>query len=118
MKFAEELNEEESQRIKEQLSEEELALFDIIKKPDLTEKDKAKVKHAAKEMLVTLKAGRLFLDWRKRQQTRANVLLAIEETLDKNLPVIYDAKLYEQKCSQAYQHIYENYYGDERSVYS
>jgi len=118
MKFAEELNEEESRRIKEQLSEEELALFDIIKKPDLTEKDKIKVKHAAKEMLVTLKAGRLVLDWRKRQQTRANVLLAIEETLDKNLPVIYDTKLYEQKCNQAYQHIYENYFGDERSVYS
>ncbi|MCB0746098.1 MAG: type I restriction endonuclease subunit R [Ignavibacteriae bacterium] len=118
MKFAKDLNEEESRGIKEQLSEEELALFDILKKQNLSEKDKTKVKIAAKELLTKLKAGRLVLDWRKRQQTRASVLLAIEEALDENLPVVYTPELYKQKCQYAYEHIYENYFGDGRSIYN
>lgn len=118
MKFAEDLNEEEQRGISENLSEEELALFDLIKHPKLSEKDKQKVKAAAKDLLVTLKAGKLVLDWRKKQQTRANVQLTIQQILDQGLPSIYSAEDYQSKCARVYEHIYENYFGEGRSVYS
>ncbi len=116
--FAEELGEEESRAISENISEEELALFDLLKQPKLSKKDKDKVKSAAKNLLVTLKAGKLVLDWRKRQQTRAIVLLTIQKILDEYLPKIYKAQLFQDKCARVYEHIYENYYGEGRSLYT
>jgi len=68
-------------------------------------------------LLDTLKAERLVLDWRKRQQSRAAVRLAIEEALDQ-LPDRYTKDLYDQKCEAVYQHIYDSYYGIGRSVYT
>lgn len=117
MKLASELSEEESRGIKEQLSEEELALFDIIRKPEMTEKEKKQVKKAAKELIATLKTGKLVLDWRKRQQTRENVRLTVQKLLDEALPDSYTRQIYSQKCEEVYQHIYDSYYGDGRSIY-
>jgi type I restriction enzyme, R subunit len=62
------LNEEEQRGIVEKLTEEELALFDLLKQPELSDKEKDKVKSATNELLITLKASKLVLDWRKRQQ--------------------------------------------------
>jgi type I restriction enzyme R subunit len=76
------------------------------------------VKTAARELLDTLKAERLVLDWRKRQQTQAQVQLTVEEKLDAHLPEAYDVDLFEQKVNQVYDHIYKNYYGAGRSVYA
>jgi type I restriction enzyme R subunit len=67
-------------------------------------------------LLVTLKAERLVLDWRKRQQTRARVRQAIEITLDK-LPDCYTKGLYERKCEAVYQHVYDAYYGEGKGIY-
>ncbi len=71
--FAQSLNDEEQRGVGEQLSEEELALFDLLTKPqiDMSDADREKVKATARELLATLKAGKLVLDWRKRQQARA-----------------------------------------------
>lgn len=104
----------------EQLTEEELALFDILIKPEpqLTEKDRSQVKKVVRELLVTLKKEKLVLDWRKRQQTRAAVLIAIQDTLDRELPRAYTPKIFEEKCVQVYQHIYDSYYGAGQSIYS
>jgi type I restriction enzyme R subunit len=82
--FARELTEEEKRTISENLSEEELAIFDLLTKPDmkLTKKEEQEVKKTAQDLLATLKKERLVLDWRKRQQSRAGVRMAIEEKLD------------------------------------
>ena len=42
-----------------------------------------------KGLLATLKAGKLVLDWRKRQQARAEVRVTIEKLLDQGLPRAY-----------------------------
>jgi hypothetical protein len=72
--FAQSLTEEEQRGIAENLSEEELALFDILTRPNmkLSREEKNQVKRVAQELLDTLKAERLVLDWRKKQQTRAS----------------------------------------------
>jgi type I restriction enzyme, R subunit len=116
--LAQSLTQEEKRGISENLSEEELTLFDILTKPavKLSNKEKVQVKAVASELLDTLKAERLVLDWRKRQQSRAAVQLEIETMLDR-LPETYDKDLYDQKCQQVYQHVYDSYYGAGRSIY-
>jgi type I restriction enzyme R subunit len=118
LSFIDELNEEESRGIRENLNEEELALFDLIKKPKLTKKELNQVKSASKSLLRTLKTEKLVLDWRKRQQTRAEVLFTIQTLLDEMLPESYDKDIYSEKCTAAYQHIYDSYYGDGKSIYA
>ena len=115
--FAEDLNEEDKRGIAESLSEEELAIFDLLYKSDLTKKEKDKVKLVSKKLLEKLKREKLVLEWRKRQQTRADVLLAIQTILDEELPDSYTPPIYQEKCSLVYQHVYDSYYGSGKSVY-
>jgi type I restriction enzyme R subunit len=77
---------------------------------DITAKEEREVKKVAKAMLQSLKAEKLVLDWRKRQQSRALVRLCIEEYLDK-LPPVYTPDLYRAKCDAVYQHVYDTYAG-------
>jgi type I restriction enzyme, R subunit len=74
------------------------------------------VKKAAKALLETLKQEKLVLDWRKRQTTRAMVRYTIETVLDQ-LPRAYSKEMYEQKCDTVYQHFYETYSGQGKSIY-
>ena len=119
--FAKQLNEEERRGIREQLDDEQLAIFDILTRPSpslrLTRQEREQVKRLARELLDTLKAERLVLEWRSRQQTRAAVLVAIQEVLE-NLPQKYSDDDYRGKCETVYQHVYDSYYGAERSVYA
>ena len=92
-------------------------MFDILTKPqvDITAKEEREVKKVAKAMLQSLKAEKLVLDWRKRQQSRAMVRLCIEEFLDK-LPPVYTPELYRAKCEAVYQHVYDSFGGAEQRV--
>jgi type I restriction enzyme R subunit len=118
--FTQGLNAEEKRGIAENLTEEELAIFDLLTKPamTLTKKDEQAVKKTAKDLLATLKKERLVLDWRKRQQTRAAVRLSVETVLDQALPETYPRDVYLQKCEAVYQHIYDSYFGPGQSVYA
>jgi len=118
--LTQELNAEEQRHIAEQLTEEELAVFDLLTRPEmqLSEKEKDEVKKVARGLLETLKHEKLVLDWRKKQQERAKVLTAVRDILDRGLPRAYSKDLYERKCDEVYQHIYDSYYGQGRSVYA
>jgi type I restriction enzyme R subunit len=119
VELARELNDEEKRHIAEQLTEEELAVFDLLTKPDptLSGKEEQEVKRVARDLLETLKREKLVLDWRKRQQSRAAVLVCVEETLD-HLPTIYTPELYARKCNLVYQHVFDSYFGEGRSIYT
>ena len=118
--FAQGLNEEEKRGITEQLTEEELAIFDLLTKPEisLTKKEEQQVKKVVRELIEILKRGKLVLDWRKRQQSRAQVRVTIEDIFDRGLPQVYTPELYQKKCDAMYQHVYDSYYGAGKSVYS
>ena len=120
MALAQELNAEEQRHVAEQLSEEELAVFDLLTRPnmELSEKEKDEVKKVARGLLETLKHEKLVLDWRKKQQARAQVLLTVRKLLDEGLPRSYTPALYERKCDEVYQHIYDSYFGQGRSIYA
>jgi type I restriction enzyme R subunit len=117
--FAQELTEEEKRGIGEKLSGEQLAVFDLLTKPDmeLTAKEKDEVKKVARELLSKLRREKIVLDWRKRQQSRAAVRLSIEEILE-GLPEVYTQELYQRKCDLVYQHIYDSYYGPGQDLYA
>lgn len=116
--FAQNLNEEDQRKIAEGLTEEELAIFDILTKPEpkLTKAEEIEVKRVAKTLLEKIKGEKLVLDWRKRQQTRAEVLVTIEEILDL-LPPVYTKPIYDKKCELAYEHFYVQYPSAGKSVY-
>lgn len=118
--FAEALSVEQKRHIQENLTEEELTLFDILLKPEmqLDEKDKQQVKKVARSLLESLKKEKLVLDWRKKQQARAEVLYTIETVLDSALPRSYSIGVFRRKCEIVYQHFYDNYYGAGNSIYS
>jgi len=118
--FNRDLSQEERRGVSEQLSEEELAVFDLLTKPavEMSAADRIKVKATARKLLTTLKDAKLVLDWRKKQQSRAAVRVTIEKILDAGLPKAYTPELFEQRSSAVFQHIYEAYYGAGRSVYT
>ena len=99
------------------LSEEQLAIFDLLTRPapHLTADEEQQVKRVAEEVLAVLKREKLVLDWRKEQRTRAAVRVSVEETLDR-LPEKYTRQIYAQKCDVVYQHVFESYFDDGRSV--
>ena len=118
IELAGELTEEEQRTIAEQLTEEQLAVFDLLTRPEieLDETERDKVKAISKDLLTKLKQEKLVLDWRQRQQSRAAVKVTVAEILDE-LPERYTQEIYDRKCEVVYQHIYDCYYGAGNSIY-
>lgn len=114
-----ELTEEEQRTVREDLTEAELALYDLLTKPEpeLTKPEQAQVKAAAKHLLEHV-TEKLVLDWRKRQHTRAAVQVAVGKLLDEELPEVYGPDLYDDKVTRVYEHIYASYFDNGGSVYS
>ncbi|MDZ7829366.1 MAG: DUF3387 domain-containing protein [Halofilum sp. (in: g-proteobacteria)] len=120
MEFTHELQEEDQRAIREGLTEEELALFDIITKPapEMTDKEVAQVKAMCRELLDTLKKEKLVLDWRKKSQAKGAVRRTLEIVFDRGLPESFDEEIYKEKCEVAFQHILTSYHGGGQNVYS
>ncbi|NWF36664.1 type I restriction endonuclease subunit R [Mariprofundus sp. KV] len=113
------LTEEQSRHVRENLSEEELTVMDILTRPapKLTSEERDEVKKVAHLLLEKLR-GLLVIGWRQRVTSRARVRMAIEDALDEGLPVPYDKDEYERKCTAVFEHVYESYQGDGKSVFS
>jgi type I restriction enzyme R subunit len=104
------LTEEQTRHVRENLSEEELTIFDLLTRPGpkLSAEEREEVKRVANLLLLKLKTLLTF-DWRQTYQARARIRLAIEETLDSGLPRSYTPELFQQKCGTVFEHIYESY---------
>lgn len=113
------LTEEERRHLDENLSEEELAILDILTKPEpkLSKKEFETVKLAAQKLVKVIKKEKLVLDWRKKQSTRAKVKEAIETICDETLPEIYDKDLFQKKCNYLYNHFYDHYNNYKDNIY-
>lgn len=61
--------------------------------------------------------GTFVLDWRKKQQAKADVQVTIDKILD-SLPPSYTQDVYLQLCTDVFQHVYESYFGQGKSVYA
>jgi len=105
MKYAENLHAEEERHKREGLSEDELEIFDLLKKDKMTQEETQKVRLAAKSLLHRLLEEHpkvLVQDWYKDTQTQKQVRSAVEQVLDSNLPESYDRVLFREKCDNVF----------------
>jgi type I restriction enzyme R subunit len=119
MTFAQELDAEEQRAVREEISEEELAIFDLIVRPgpELSKNEVKQVKKAARDLLFNLKQQKLVLDWKKSQQNRAIVQRTIRDVLSEELPESYNNDWQRKKLGVLYEHFYESYENANTSVY-
>jgi len=82
-----ELDVEQKRAVEEGLSEDELAVFDLLKKEDLGKAERERVKQASRDLITSIKARLASLDhfWEK-EQTKADVEIFILDEIYSSLP--------------------------------
>jgi type I restriction enzyme R subunit len=106
-KLVEEMEDEERRAAREQLSEEELAIFDLLTRPEpkLTKAQEAEVKRVARELLERLQALQVEF-WRQNQQTRAQVYSEIRVKLNELPEEPYPQATWNEKVEAVWQFVY------------
>jgi type I restriction enzyme R subunit len=119
LKFTGSMNEEQQRHIRENMTEEELVIFDLLTRPapESSADERAEVKKVAHVLLDRLNQL-LVLNWRQKSTARSQLKLTIEDVLDTGLPRAYDKPLYEQKCSAVFEHVFESYAERDAGVYA
>jgi len=111
LKQARQLKDEEERAVKNDMSDQELELFDLLKKEKLTKKEEKEVKLAAKALLQKLfdaKNKILIQEWHKEKATQEMVRREIQKVLGAHLPDPgYGRQLFAEKLDVAYQHFYD-----------
>ena len=117
--LANSLSEEQERHVRENMSEEELVVFDILLRPapELTTEERTEVKKVVRELLAKLKAL-LVINWRQKSSARSQLKITIEDVLDSGLPRAFTPELYRQKCSALFEHMYEKYPERDAGVYA
>ncbi len=116
--MAEDLAPEMERAMREGLDEETLAIFDLLKKPELSKKEEAEVKKVAEKTLQTLKAEKLKIDrWRQSIEVSSQVKVMIDDALQWLPQEPYPGEELGEKSQLVYQHVYANYQGAGYSSY-
>ncbi len=105
VEFSRDLQGEDERHVREGLNEDELELFDLLKKDGLSQDETQKVKLAARFLLHRLLEAHpkvLVQDWYKDRQTQLQVRATVEQVLDSELPPSYDRALFKQKCDRVF----------------
>ncbi|MGH2931061.1 MAG: type I restriction enzyme endonuclease domain-containing protein, partial [Solirubrobacteraceae bacterium] len=100
------LSEDEARTGRAGLSEAELAIFDLLTKPDpvLTDEERKQVKQVAHTLMQRI-TDRLVLDWRRKAETREAARVLVRDVLD-DLPEAYDAETWQRKTDAVFNHIF------------
>jgi type I restriction enzyme, R subunit len=112
-----EMDEEERRAAREELTEEELAIFDLLTRPEpkLNKTQEIAVKKVARELLQKLREHLRVFRWRDFQQTRASVLAEIRVTLNELPEEPYPQLLWDQKVDRVWQFVFTRYPGPQLS---
>ena len=105
----EELDAEQRRAVEEGLSEDELALFDLLKKEDLGKAARERVKQASRDLLASIRARLKELDrfWEK-EQTKADVKIFILDEVYANLPAPpFTPEEKEAVAAEVYTHVWQ-----------
>ncbi|MFN2358706.1 MAG: type I restriction enzyme endonuclease domain-containing protein, partial [Desulfotignum sp.] len=114
MQIHKEMGEEKNRAVREGLDEESLALFDLLRKPELTPGEFRRIKAVAVDLLKTIKIRISRIDhWITREATRDAVRLTIQDFLweeTTGLPVEHytdhDVKI---RTEEIFRHVYRVY---------
>lgn len=108
-KLADALRDEQNRHVREGLSEEELALFDLLKRDGLSGKDRERVKQASRDLLAAIqqRLGQLDRFWEK-EQTKSTVETFILDKVYTDLPTPpFSAEDKERVAANVYQHVWQ-----------
>ncbi len=115
MILVKDISEEESRGIKEGLSEEYLAIFDLLceQKENLNTKARNKVKKVAQSLLIEIKQQLAKIEnWQQKESTQAQIKRMIHDYLydeKKGLPEEYEIEEIDQYSNVIYLHIFQQY---------
>ncbi len=104
-----ELDAEQQRAVEEGLSEDELALFDLMKNADLGKAEREKVKQSSRELLAAIKSQLAEIDrfWEK-EQTKAEVRVFILNQVFANLPTPpFSEEEKQAVANEVYDHIWQ-----------
>jgi type I restriction enzyme R subunit len=106
LKYVREMKVESERSIREGLTEDELELFDLLKRDKMTEEETQKVRLAAKALLHRLRQETprvLVQDWFKDSQSKERVKSALGEVLHAHLPESYDRTIFAEKRDKVFE---------------
>ena len=109
MELMDELDAEQKRTIEEGLDEDELALFDLLKKDDLAKAERERVKQASRNLLASIKERLSELDrfWEK-EQTKADVEVFILDEIYTGLPTPpFTAEEKKAVADKVYAHVWQ-----------
>lgn len=111
MDLANSLSQETKRYVREGFaSDEELSLYDMLFKDNLSKKDIQQIKKVAVDLLQNIKSKIAELDhWTDKQETKAAVDNLIRDTLWKELPESYDEVSISHYRQQIYEYVYTRY---------
>ncbi|MEE4025986.1 type I restriction endonuclease subunit R [Gordonia sp. PKS22-38] len=114
------LTAEEERAVREDMTEEELAIFDLLTKPNpvLTTEERERVQASARTLLEHLHE-KLVQDWRRKVDVMNDVNSTIRRLLDAGLPETpYTIDVFREKVQLVYDHVLSAYGDDGESVYT
>ena len=111
MRLCGELDGEQQRYIREGFStDEELSVYDLLFKDDLSKNDIKEIKKIAVELLAQIKEKIAELDhWRDKSDTQAIVSTLIRDSLFVSLPQSYDDQSINRYTDLIYEHVYNRY---------
>lgn len=118
--FVNSLTEEQADTKREGLSDEQKAVFDLLRQGKmLRETEKKEVKKIAIELLEQLKKDKLKVEqWADKSLTAAAVFNMVNKMLFESLPYpTYETAEIDLKTNLVYEHLKQQYYGGGMSIY-
>lgn len=109
--FIGEMDKEEQRAAREELTEEELAIFDLLTTPEpkLTKAEEQDVKRVARSLLEKLHDLTGAIDWIRGQETRGAVWTAIRQRLNELPENPYPQALWDSKVDQVWDFVLRRY---------
>lgn len=112
------LSEDEQQAARKGMTEEQLAIFDLLTQPDpvLTDEERETVKAGARALLEHLHEV-IVQDWHRKAEVLSDVDSTIRRVLDQSLPAPYTVDIFNTKVQLIYDHVLSAYGDNGDSVY-
>lgn len=109
--FIGQMDEEEQRAAREELTEEELAIFDLLTNPEpkLTKAEEQDVKRVARSLLEKLRDLTGAIDWVRGQETRGAVWTEIRQRLNELPENLYPQSLWDNKVEQVWEFVLRRY---------
>jgi type I restriction enzyme R subunit len=113
MKLSDQLSEEERRFVREGFDDDEqLSMYDVLMKDNLSKDDIKKLKTVAKELLEKIKALLATMDHPfDKQETKAAIIITIRDILWQELPESYSEENITQYRDAVYNYVSQHYGG-------